>query len=29
LRNLGCAGPKVHDRAWCRPDHRALLQGDD
>ena len=23
------AGPQVHDRAWCRSDHCALLQSDD
>jgi hypothetical protein len=27
--NVFAAGPKVHDRAGYRPDHRALLQGDD
>jgi transposase len=21
--------PQVHDRTWCRPDHRTVLQGDD
>jgi hypothetical protein len=24
-----CAGPPVHDRAWCRSDYRARLQGND
>ena len=24
-----CAGSPVHDRAWCRSDHRTLLSCDD
>jgi len=29
LARYDAQGPQVHDRAWRRSDHRALLQGDD